>query len=183
MRSFLIFYLAEAWAAAATGADSHAPSMTSLIFPVINFLIFVFLIYRFALPPARRYLVSRRDEILGAVRSANESKEKANSALRSYRDCLASADDESKTLLETLRAEGEREKAKILREAEELASKIRADADFVSQQEIKVARQQIREEIAQIAQGAAENAIRANLRAADQERLVEQFLQGIEGVR
>jgi len=103
--------------------------------------------------------------------------------LRNYRDRLASVDDETKTLLETLRAEGEREKAKILREAEELSSKIRADADFVSQQEIKVARQQIREEIARIAQGAAENAIRANLRAADQERLVEQFLQGIEEVR
>jgi len=183
MRSFSIFYLAEAWAAAATGADGHAPSMTSLIFPVINFLIFVFLIYRFALPPARRYLVSRRDEILGAVRSADESKEKADSALRSYRDRLASADDETKTLLETLRAEGEREKAKILRDAKELAATIRADADFVSQQEIKVARQQIREEIARIAERAAENALRANLRAADQQRLVEQFLQGIEGVR
>ena len=177
-----MFSLVEAWASTAPGAEGHAPSMTSLIFPVINFLIFVFLIYRFALPPARRYLVSRRDGILAAVRSANESKENADSTLRSFRARLASTDDETKTLLETLRAEGEREKAKILREAEELASKIRADADFVSQQEIKVARQQIREEIARIAQRAAENAIRANLRAADQERLVEQFLQGIEGV-
>ncbi len=183
MRSLAIIGAAEAWASATPGAAGHAPSMMSLIFPVINFLIFMFLIYRFALPPARRYLVARRDEILGAVSSANESKNKADSVLRSYRGRLASADDETKILLETLRAEGEREKAKILREAEELASKIRADADFVSQQEIKVARQQIREEIARIAQGAAENAIRANLRAADQERLVEQFLQGIEGVR
>jgi F-type H+-transporting ATPase subunit b len=103
--------------------------------------------------------------------------------LRNYRDRLASVDDETKTLLETLRAEGERERAKILREAEELASKIKADADFVSQQEIKIARQQVREEIAQIARETAESAIRANLRAADQERLVEQFLHGIEGVR
>ena len=182
MSHFTIFFLAEASAAAATGAEGHAPSMTSLIFPVINFLIFVFLIYRFALPPARRYLVARRDEILAAVRSAHESKENADSALGSFRDRLASADDETKTLLETLRAEGEREKAKILREAEELAANIRADADFVSQQEIKVARQQIREEIARIAKGAAENTIRANLRAADQERLVGQFLQGIEGI-
>lgn len=183
MRSLAIIDVAEAWASAAPGAEGHAPSMMSLIFPVINFLIFVFLIYRFVLPPARRYFVSRRDEILAAVRSAHESKENADSALRSYRDRLAYADDETKTLLETLRAEGDREKAKILREAEEFAANIRADADFVSQQEIKVARQQIREEIARIAQGAAENAIRANLRAADQERLVEQFLQSIEGVR
>ena len=183
MSSFTMFYLAEAWAAAAPGAHGHAPSMTSLIYPIINFLIFAFLIYRFVLPPARLYLASRRDEILGAVRSADERKEKADSAVRAYRDRLASVDNETKTLLETLRAEGERERAKILREAEELASKIRADADFVSQQEIKIARQQIREEIAQIARETAESAIRSNLRAADQERLVEQFLHGIEGVR
>jgi len=183
MSSFTMFYLAEAWAAAAPAAHGHAPSMTSLIYPIINFLIFAFLIYRFVLPPARLYLASRRDEILGAVRSADERKEKADSAVRAYRDRLASVDDETKTLLETLRAEGERERAKILREAAELASKIKADADFVSQQEIKIARQQIREEIAQIARETAESAIRANFRAADQERLVEQFLHGIEGVR
>jgi len=183
MRSFTIFYLAEAWAAAAPGAHGHAPSMTSLIFPLINFLIFAFLIYRFVLPPARRYLVSRREEILGAVRSADESKEKADSTLRAYRDRLASVDNETKILLETLRAEGEREKARILREAVELASKIRADADFVSQQETKVARQRIREEIAQIARETAESTIRTNLKATDQERFVEQFLHGIEGVR
>jgi len=183
MRSFGLFDLAEAWASAAAGAEAHAPSIMSLIYPLINFLIFLFLIQRFLMPLIKRYLVSRRVEILGAVRSADEGKEKADSVLRGYRDRLASVDEETKRLLETLRAEGDRERAKILREAEELTLKIKADADFVAQQETKVARQQIREEIARIAQGAAEKAIRSNLRAADQDRLVEQFLQGIEGVR
>ncbi len=181
MTSFAIFHVAEAWAAASS--DGHLPSMTSLIFPLINFLIFVFLIYRFGLPAIKRILASRRDEILGAVQSADESLEKAEAALQSYRDRLAAADDEMKILLETLRGEGEREKTKILSEAEDLAAKIKADAEFVSQQEIKVARQQIRVEIARMARDAAEKAIRANLRPVDQERFVEQFLHGIEEVR
>lgn len=183
MKVFAMFYLAPAWAAAAHSSDGHLPSMTSLIFPLINFLIFVFLIYRFALPAIKRALLSRREEILGAVYSADESLEKAEKTLRSYRDRLAGADEETKSLLESLREEGEREKAKILRDAEELAVKIKADADFVSQQEIKVARQQIRDEIARIAHETAENVIRSNLRPVDQERFVEQFLQGIEAVR
>ncbi len=183
MTAFAMFYVAPAWAAAAAGSDGHLPSMTSLIFPLINFLIFVFLIHRFALPAVNHVLASRRDEIIGAVQSADESLEKAEAALRSYRDRLAAADEETKTLLESLQGEGEREKAKILGDAEELAVKIKADADFVSQQETKVARQQIRDEIARVAHEAAENVIRSNLRPVDQERFVEQFLQGIEEVR
>ena len=181
MTPLAIFNVAEAWAAA--GSDGHLPSMNSLIFPFINFLIFVFLIYRFGLPAVKRFLVSRRDEIISAVQSADESLEKAETAVQSYRERLAAADNETKILLETLRGEGEREKTKILSEAEDLAAKIKADADFVSQQETKVARQQIRVEIAHMARDAAEKAIRANLRPVDQERFVEQFLQGIENVR
>ena len=174
MTPLAIFNVAEAWAAA--GSDGHLPSMNSLIFPFINFLIFVFLIYRFGLPAVKRFLVSRRDEILSAVQSADESLEKAETAVQSYRERLAAADNETKILLETLRGEGEREKTMILSEAEDLA-------DFVSQQETKVARQEIRVGIAHMARDAAEKAIRANLRPVDQERFVEQFLQGIEKVR
>ncbi len=99
--------------------------------------------------------------------------------LLDYRNRLVHLDDETKKILETIRAEGEREKARLLLDTEDLVLKIRADADFLAQQEAKVARQQLREEIARIAQAAAENALRANFRATDQERLIDQFLVDI----
>ena len=96
---------------------------------------------------------------------------------------MARVEQEIENIRETLRTEGDRERAKLIHEAEELGVKIRADVDFVSQQEQKIARQQIREEIVRLAQAAAEKAIQANLGTADQERLVDQFLHQIEGTQ
>ena len=48
---------AQAWAAAAE-AEAHAPSISELIFPFINFAIYVFLIVKFVLPAVRNYLTS-----------------------------------------------------------------------------------------------------------------------------
>ncbi len=181
MNWYSLFFIGQAWAAA--GGDGHAPSMTTLLYPTINFLIFAFLIYRFALPSVRRILLSRRDQIRDEVGSADQSIEKAKATLQEYRDRLAAADNEVQALIETLRAEGEREKAKIIRDAEELGAKVKADAEFISQQETKVARQQVRDEIARVAHQSAEAIIQSHLRPVDQERFVEQFLQGIEGTR
>ena len=65
----------------------------------------------------------------------------------------------------------------MLAEAEEFATKLRADADFMGEQEIKMARQQIREELASLAEEAAEQAITNHLTDTDQDRLISDFAQ------
>ena len=68
-------------------------------------------------------------------------------------------------------------------DAEALARKIKADARFLAQQEVKMARQQIREEIAQQAAATATEVILRNISPADQGRLVEHFIQNIGQAR
>ncbi|MFQ5850267.1 MAG: hypothetical protein ACE5JU_06715 [Candidatus Binatia bacterium] len=177
MRLFVFLPLAQLWAASSAEVEGHPVSIINLVFPLINFLIFLYLMKRFLLPLIKNHLRSRRAEILGAVKRADEGKERMEAMLRDYRDRLAHLDEESKKIRETLRMEGERERAKVLTEAEGIALRIRAGADFLAQQEVKVARQQVREEIARIAQAAAERAIQDHFRTTDQERLVEEFLK------
>lgn len=179
MRLLLLFSLAQLWAAPSAGVEVHAASVTQVIFPLINFLIFLYLVKRFLFPFIKDHLRSRREEILRSVKEADEGRERAEAMVRDYRDRLARLDEETKKIRETLHAEGEREKIKLLAEAEELATKIRADADFLAQQELKVAQQRMREEIARIAQTAAEQAVQRHLTSADQRRLVEGFLQEV----
>jgi F0F1-type ATP synthase membrane subunit b/b' len=89
-------------------------------------------------------------------------------------------EEAKKNILDTLRAESERERTRLLRESEESAAKIKADADFVAQQEVKVARYELRKEMALMAQAAAEQIIKADFRDADQQHLLDQFLLGIK---
>lgn len=182
--SFLVLIrLAEVWAAPSTGVEPHAASVTQVIFPLINFLIFLYLVKRFLLPFIKDHLRSRREEILNSVKEAEEGRGHAEAMVRDYRGRLERLDEETKKIHETSLAEGEREKVKLLAEAGDLATKIKADADFLAQQEVKVAQRRLREEIAHIARAAAEKVIQRHLTAADQRRMVEEFVNEVETVK
>ena len=178
MRLFAALFLSELWAASSAGVEEHASSVAQVIFPFINFLIFAYLIKRFLLPLIKNYLRSRREEIVAALGEADESKRRAEAMAQEYRARMARLEEETKRLHEELRADGEMEKAKLLKEGQELAAKIRTDVDFLAEQEVKLARQRLREEIARLAQAAAQKLIQSHLTPADQKRLVEEFLSG-----
>jgi F-type H+-transporting ATPase subunit b len=176
MRIFMLLFLAEAWAAPPGGVERHAVSVTQLIFPLINFLIFLYLLKRFLLPLVKAHLRLRREQIVAAVKEAEDGMERAGAMVQDYRSRLARREEEIKRIREALSAEGEREKVKLLREAEGLATKINSDADFLAGQEVRLAKQQVREEIARIAQAAADKVVQSHLTSADQKRLIEEFL-------
>jgi F-type H+-transporting ATPase subunit b len=169
-------FLAQLWAAPSAEVEEHAASITQLLFPLINFLIFLYLVKRFLLPLAKDYFRSRREEIRSAVEGADEEKRQVEARLRDYQDKLARLASEASEIQASLRTEGERERAKLVAEARDLASKIKADAGFLAEQEVKIARRQIRAEIARLAQAGAQKALLRELTPADQRRLAEEFL-------
>lgn len=183
MRLLAILSLSELWAAPSAMAEEHAASITQLIFPLINFLIFLYLLKRFLLPFVKEHLRSRREEIAAAVKEADEGKARAEALLRDYRRRLARLDEESREIRDALSAEGERGKLKLIADAEELARRIKADADFLAEQEVKLARQQLMREIARLAREGAEKLVQRHLNSADQERLVEEFLSEVGEAR
>ena len=167
------FFSASAFAG---DAEEHAASASELIFPFINFLIFLFLIYRFVLPLARDYFDKRRAGIAAAVNEGEEAKRQAETFLADYRKRLARLGDELGAIRDTLRADAEKEKSKLLAEAAEIAERIKADADFLADQEVRLARQELRREIVERAEQTAERLVRENLTATDQRRIVSEFL-------
>jgi F-type H+-transporting ATPase subunit b len=177
-----LFAVTAAWASAAE-AEHHAPSLNDIWFPLINFLIFAFIIKRYAVPPVREYLRSRREDVVATLDTAAESKRRASALVQDYRWRLAHLDERVQSLQSALRAEGEREGAKLLQDAETLARKIKADARFLAEQEIKMARQQLREEIAEQATAKAREIIQRNIFPSDQGRLVDDFIRDIGQAR
>ena len=182
MSLFELFAIAQAWASVAE-AEHHAPSISELLFPLANFLIYVYLIKRFAVPLVRDFLRSRRQEVFTSVQSAAESKQKAEAFVQEYKGRLARLEQEVQSIHSSLRAEGEREKTKLLQEAERLAAKIKEDAAFLAVQEVKLARQKIRQEMAEQAEATAKELIQRYLTPADQSHLVTDFIQNIGQVR
>lgn len=178
-----LFATAQAFASEAAGAEHHAPSINDIWFPLANFLIYAFIIVKFALPPIRDFLKSRRAHVVTALEQSSAKKRAAEALVSEYRAKLAGAEKEIQSIHASLRDEGEREKAKLVSEAQTTAAKIRQDADFLADQEVKMARRHLREEMAAEAEAAARQLVTRNLTGADQSRLIDDFIQTIGSSR
>jgi F-type H+-transporting ATPase subunit b len=173
-----LFGVAQAWASA-SGADHHAPSIHQIWFPLANFLIFAFIIVRYALPPIRNFLRSRHDQVVATLQEAAAKKHQAEVIVQDYKNRMARLEQEVQSIQASLRTEGEREKTKLLSETQILAAKMKQDALFLADQEVKMAQQKIREEIASQAESSARGLIQRHLSSSDQDRLVEDFVRTI----
>jgi F-type H+-transporting ATPase subunit b len=177
--SWQIFTAAPAWASAAAAAGHHAPSVNDIWFPLANFLIYAFILVKFVMPPVRDFLKSRREAVVNAIAQASARRAAAEALVSEYKSKLAAVEREVEFIQDSLRREGEREKAKLLNEAQTMAKKIKEDAAFLADQEVKMARQKIREEMAGLAEANARALIQRHFSPADQHRLVQDFIENI----
>jgi F-type H+-transporting ATPase subunit b len=146
-------------------------------------VIYAGILIKFALPVVRDFLKTRREEVMATIAQAAAKKQAAEALVSDYKTKVAGLDKEISAMGAALNEEGEREKARLVREAEALAIKIKEDAIFLSEQEVKIARQQLRQEMANQAESAARGLVERNLTAADQNRLAEEFLGNIGQTR
>ncbi len=167
------FMTAQAWASAAAEAEHHAPSINDIWFPLANFLIYAFILVKFAFPLVRDFLRSQ----------ASAKKQAAEALVNEYRAKLAGLETEVQSILASLRQEGERERNRVVSEAQATAVKIKEDASFLAEQEVKMARQKLREEMAELAAATARPLVERNLSSADQTRLADDFIQTIGQTR
>jgi F-type H+-transporting ATPase subunit b len=177
------FMTAQAWASAAAEAEHHAPSINDIWFPLANFLIYAFILVKFAFPLVRDFLRSRRDEVVSTISQASAKKQAAEALVNEYRAKLAGLETEVQSILVSLRQEGERERNRVVSEAQATAVKIKEDASFLAEQEVKMARQKLREEMAELAAATARQLVERNLSSADQTRLADDFIQTIGQTR
>lgn len=178
-----IFSTAHAYASAAAEGEHHAPSINDIWFPLINFIIYAFIIVKFAFPLIRDFLKTRREEVVAKIAQASAKKQAAEALVREYRSKLAGLGKEVQALQAALRQEGERDKSRLVSDALATAVKIKEDANFLADQEVRTARQKLREEMANAAEATAQQLIERNISAADQNRLVDDFVRSLGQAR
>ncbi len=78
-----------------------------------------------------------------------------------------------------IRREGELERERIIANAQEMAAKIRLEAERTAANEIARARAELRQEAAHMAVQIAEDLLRQKVTAQDQERLMNEYMQKV----
>jgi F-type H+-transporting ATPase subunit b len=184
---FLAILFAETALASSAGGhgDAHGPSSaqwTTLVFTVINFSIFVFLMFRFTKAPLVDFLTGRRRELVEAMSAAARAKEEAEQLKAEYEEKSAQLEETRRTLIEEFKEMAAKDRERILEEAAASTARMLRDVKLRADNELDQAKRELRAETARLAAEMAEAEIRGKLDPAVRGRLLGEFLEGVTRV-
>jgi len=170
------------WASEAAGeGEGHSP-IYGLVMKFVNFAILAGILFHFLRKPVSQGLADRRETIKRELEEALQAKEEAEAKYREYQAKAANLEAEIRRLQDDFRAEGERQQARIIADAEAAAQAIRRQAESAASSEVKRAVDELRAEAADLAVRLAEELLAKAYTAEDQHKAVELTIQNIEGV-
>lgn len=142
---------------------------------IVNFLALCAILYFIARKPLSSYLTERRREIEEGLLESKRIKEQAETKHRDYKERLARLDTELANLKKEIVAAGEKERDRIVADAEKTAARMRRETEFLVEQELKQLRIDLRHEIVEEAVRTAERVLRERVTADDQRRLADEY--------
>lgn len=170
---FMLTHITSALAFAEEHGGGHAEQGPGEFWRIVTFVILVvgFLILWKKVISVQ--LDKRAGDIKKAIEDANAAKAAAERKADEYRQKLADLEQKIAEITGQLRKEGEAEKDRILREAEDAVKKFKDQAKLTAEQEIKKARVEIQAEVAELAVRMAEDMLKKEIKPEDQERLIK----------
>ncbi len=179
------FCAAAAFAAEEGGAHHtggvHIP-WGDIVKQAINFLLLAGVLVYFLRKPLASFLKERSELLRKSIDDAAKARAEAAGKLAAIETRTAALAGEIAELNAKMDAEAGAE-ARRLQEAVALEiSRIRVQSEFTGEQEVKKAREELRREASLLAAHAAEELVRKTLSTEDQERLVRENLEKIEGI-
>jgi F0F1-type ATP synthase membrane subunit b/b' len=150
---------------------------------VLNFAILMAMYYALGKKPVAEALTARRASVAKEIEEAQKMRHEAEARAVKYQEKLRHLEVELGEMRDSLRASGEVERDRIVREAEEKATRMEKDARFLVDQELKQMRGELTRDAIELAVAAAEEMLRKRITSADQERLAEDYLSQLGGRR
>lgn len=158
---------------------SH-PGPPPFVGPIVNFAILLVLGYMAMRRSINPSLAARRAAIETEIAEAQRMHTEAEAMNREYTEKLRQLDDEIARMKAEFVKAGEAERDRVIAEAQAKAERMRADARNAIEQEMKSLREELRREAVLAAVGAAEETVRRTITAADQSRLADDYINGLD---
>ncbi len=163
--------------------EAHGPGPWSLVGRLVNFVILVGVLFYFLRAPVTAYLEERGEQVRRDLDEAAAMKESARTQLDELERRMAALPGEIDGLkargAEEIAAEEERIRRETAAERERFLEQARRDIDL----QLRTAKRELVEHAANLAVEAAAGRIKATITEADQDRLVDRYLQQVESQR
>jgi F-type H+-transporting ATPase subunit b len=153
--------------------------ITDFTWRTVNFLVFAAILFKLVAKPAKNFFAKRSTDIAATLEEVEAKKAAAELALKEAETRLAEVAKEREGIIQQYVKEGELEKSKILDKANQVAERIKEMASLSIQTETKKAAQSLKEEVVDLATKLATDTLKEKATFADQQGLVEEYLQKV----
>ncbi|MEA2512111.1 MAG: F-type H+-transporting ATPase subunit b [Thermomicrobiales bacterium] len=153
----------------------------NLIIQLIAFIIFIFLLWRFAIGPITRVLDQRTERVRESMEAAQRMQQELQVTAARNEEVLAEARRQAQEILGQSRQQGEALVTRAQEAAAQQQEIFLAQARATLRAETEQARQQLRQEVADLAVAAAAKIVRKELDPATEARLIQETLAEAAG--
>jgi F-type H+-transporting ATPase subunit b len=176
----LLLMIGFGTAIAAAGGESGSKGWGDLdTFRVMNFVALAAVLYFVLRKPLPQALSARIKGIKDQLEEMEAKKEAAEKKLAEYNRKLTDMEKEAEKIVAEYIRQGEEAKSRIIKEAEAAAARIEEQAGRNIEQEFERAKEQLKEEILETSLVKAEEIIKRQISAEDQNRLVDEYLEKV----
>jgi len=169
-----------AQASGGEGHEAHGIPVKPLIFAAINFVILVLILGYFLRKPVVEFFSTRAALIGKDINESREMKEAAQQKFADYEARMKGIEKEMQDLVGELKRDGQLERDRLLAIAEEQVVAIKDTSQRIMAQELRRAKEDLKQEAVALAAEMAEELLKKNLTADDQQRIVRQYIHKVE---
>ena len=154
-------------------------NFSTVIWAIINLLVILAILYKFAYNPVMKFLDNRSEEIANNIAEAERNRSESEALLKEYQEKIAQASNEAQEIIARANKVTEEERNRILAQTRDEAAALLERARQEIQRERDEALFAVRQEVSTLAVMAAEKILSRNLSTEDNKRIVDDFLNEV----
>jgi F-type H+-transporting ATPase subunit b len=155
------------------------PETNEIVWGGLAFVVLLFLMWKFGLPPVRKMMKDREDRIRADLERAEQARVEAEQSLEQYRQQLAEARNDALRIVEEARGDAERLRRERVDAVEGEIAELRARATEDVRLATERAMSDLRGKVAELSIELAEKVVERNLDRPTQEALIEQYINQV----
>ena len=171
----IILHLSSFEALAADSANDWRP-MFDLVMRWVNFLILAFLIIKFSRLPIKSFLAGKKEDIAREIEELESAKDQMLLKIDESRQQIENSKDRLSKLKKTIIAQGEKNKIKIIKDAERESKILLESAKQKIESRISDAREVIKLELVDEAIALAMQKLPENITDQDNQKFIDAFI-------
>ncbi len=152
----------------------------NIAFQFVNFLIFLYLMYRILFRPITEILRRRRERIGESLREAEDLREQVERERAEFQSELSSARSEAQRIRDDAARSAEAMRTQELERAREESERLRNDAQAEIDRSRVQVREEIRRETAELVLGATARVLDRSIDDPEHRRLVQEALAEVQ---